>query len=60
MRKIAVVKGKQLNENMYMYPMYLAEDVVLIFEDERGKLTEIKADKLIEYYKEINWNILRR
>jgi len=54
MRKLAVVKGKQLNENMYMYPMYLAEDVVLIFEDERGKLTEIKADKLIEYYKEIN------
>jgi len=54
MRKLAVVKGKQLNENMYMYPMYLAEDIVLVFEDEGGKLTEIKADKLIEYYKEIN------
>ena len=35
-----------------MKPMYVAEDVLLVFEDKKGKLTEKTADELIEFYKE--------
>ena len=30
-----------------MKPMYLAEDITLVFEDKSGKLTEINCSKLI-------------
>ena len=46
--------GEQLNKKMYMKPMYVAEDVLLVFEDKKGKLTEKTADELIEFYKENN------
>lgn len=52
MKKLVIVKGEQLNKKMYMKPMYVAEDVLLVFEDKKGKLTEKTADELIEFYKE--------
>jgi len=54
MKKLVIVKGEQLNKKMYMKPMYVAEDVLLVFEDKKGKLTEKTADELIEFYKEKN------
>lgn len=52
MKKLVIVKGEQLNKKMYMKPMYVAKDVLLVFEDKKGKLTEKTADELIEFYKE--------
>ena len=45
-----IVKGKALNDELDMHPMYHTDDVSVVFKNKQGKLYNVDMNRLIQVF----------